>query len=63
MSVSDVLLRRTRAFFETGDYGLSVVNKVAEIISPLLGWSAADAQASIREYEVLVQLEREAIIP
>jgi glycerol-3-phosphate dehydrogenase len=63
MSVSDVLLRRTRAFFETGDYGLAIVNKVGEIISPLLGWSAADSQESIREYEELVQRERDAIIP
>ena len=62
MSVSDVLLRRTRIFFESGDYGLSSTARVAEIISPLLGWSAEQAQASIREYEDLVQAEREAIL-
>ncbi len=62
MSVSDVLLRRTRIFFESGDYGLSSTARVAEIISPLLGWSAEQAQASIREYEDLVQAERESIL-
>lgn len=62
MSVSDVLLRRTRIFFESGDYGLSATARVAEIISPLLGWSAEQAQASIREYEDLVQAERESIL-
>ena len=63
MSVSDVLLRRTRTFFEAGDYGLGVANRVAEIISPLLGWDHDAAAASVREYEVLVQAEREAILP
>ena len=62
MSVSDVLLRRTRIFFESGDYGLSSTARVAEIISPLLGWSAEQAQASIRDYEDLVQAERESIL-
>ena len=62
MSVSDVLLRRTRIFFESGDYGLSSTARVAEIISPLLGWSAEQAQASIREYEDLVQAERESFL-
>ena len=62
MSVSDVLLRRTRIFFESGDYGLSSTARVAEIISPLLGWSAEQAQVSIREYEDLVQAERESIL-
>ena len=62
MSVSDVLLRRTRIFFESGDYGLSSTARVAEIISPLLGWSADQAHASIREYEDLVQAERESIL-
>jgi len=60
--VSDVLLRRTRIFFESGDYGLSSTARVAEIITPLLGWSADQAQASIREYEDCVQAERESIL-
>lgn len=63
MSVSDVLLRRTRTFFEAGDYGLAVANRVAEIIAPLLNWSQDAAAASVREYEGLVQAEREAILP
>jgi glycerol-3-phosphate dehydrogenase len=63
MSVSDILMRRTRTFFEAGDYGLGVADKVAEIIAPLLKWSAADAAASVEEYRTLAQSERDAIIP
>jgi len=63
MSVSDVLLRRTRTFFEAGDFGLGVAERVAQIITPLLGWSQEDAANSIREYRELVEAERSAIIP
>ena len=63
MSVSDVLLRRTRTFFESGDYGLGVADRVAEIIAPLLGWSGEQREASVREYQELVRAERESIIP
>jgi glycerol-3-phosphate dehydrogenase len=63
MSISDVLLRRTRTFFEAGDYGLGVTGAVAKIISPILGWKKSDRERSIREYEDLVQAERESILP
>ncbi len=62
MSISDVLLRRTRIFFESGDYGLSLTGRVAEIIGPILGWDEDAKGASIREYEDLVQAERQAIL-
>ncbi len=63
MSIADVLLRRTRIFFESGDYGLSVTEKVASIIGPFLGWSEQDREDSIRGYENLVEIERAAILP
>ncbi len=63
MSIADVLLRRTRTFFESGDYGLSSVSRIGEIISPILKWKKSDLRASIAEYEAIVTKEREAILP
>ncbi len=63
MSIADVLLRRTRIFFESGDYGLSAVSRIGEIISPILKWKKSDLRASIAEYEAIVMKEREAILP
>ncbi len=60
MSVADVLMRRTRASFETSDYALSLARTVAEIIAPVLGWSDAERESSISAYESLVDVEREA---
>ncbi len=63
MSIADVLLRRTRTFFESGDYGLSSVSRIGEIISPILKWKKSDLRESIAEYEAIVTKEREAILP
>ena len=54
-SISDVMERRTRIWFEASDYGLAVVNAVADVIAPYLGWKAPQKKASITEYKELVQ--------
>ncbi|MFM9099556.1 MAG: glycerol-3-phosphate dehydrogenase/oxidase, partial [Actinomycetota bacterium] len=60
-SIDDVLSRRTRICFEAKDQGLSVVNEVGEIIAKVLGWSKADAQASVDEYRSIVQEQNDAL--
>ena len=55
MSVSDILERRTRIWFEGKKFGSDLVKEVADLIAPYLGWKAADKKASIAEYQELVR--------
>jgi len=61
LSVEDVLARRTRIAFELDDQGVSVAQAVADLIGPVLGWSAKDAKASIAAYEAKVDREVAAL--
>jgi glycerol-3-phosphate dehydrogenase len=61
LSVEDVLLRRTRISFEASDSGLSVADKVADLIGTVLNWSAADRKDSIQSYERVVEDEESAL--
>ena len=54
-SVDDVLSRRTRIAFEAKDQGLALVEKVADLIAPHLGWKISDKTTSIKEYKQLVE--------
>jgi len=49
-SVSDVLERRTRIWFEAPNFGLDLVDATAELIAPYLGWKSAQKKASIKDY-------------
>jgi len=49
-TLSDLLIRRTHIAFEMRDHGLSVAARAAEIVAPLLGWTAATKAARIRQY-------------
>jgi glycerol-3-phosphate dehydrogenase len=53
-SVSDVLERRTRIWFEAPEFGIDLATAIADLIAPYLGWKAADKKASIAEYKKLV---------
>ena len=53
-SVSDVLERRTRIWFEAPKFGIDLASATADLIAPYLGWKAAQKKASIAEYEKLV---------
>ena len=56
-SVSDVLTRRTRLSFELKDHGLAIAPIVAELIAPTLRWDEDKIQASIADYEKIVNRE------
>ena len=49
-TLSDLLIRRTHIAFETGDHGLGVSARAAEIVAPLLGWSEDVKSARLRDY-------------
>ena len=49
-SISDVLERRTRIWFEAPNFGVDFVNLTADLIAPYLGWKAPQKKASIKDY-------------
>ena len=55
--LSDVLTRRTRLSFELKDHGLAIARIVAELIAPTLRWDEDKIQASIADYEKIVNRE------
>ena len=61
LSVADILMRRTRISFEASDSGLSVADKVAQIIAPTLGWSRTDAKKSVSHFSEIVSKEEAAL--
>ncbi len=62
LSVDDVISRRTRISFEAVNHGIDLVEEIAGIIAPVLGWSAKERKASIAQYESLVKREIAALI-
>jgi len=60
-SVDDVISRRTRIAFEAHNQGLDLADAIAEIIAPVLGWSAKERRASVAAYESLVERELAAL--
>lgn len=61
MSVDDVISRRTRLAFEAPHAGINLVDDVAALIGPYLGWGAKEKKASIAEYCVQVESEVTAL--
>jgi glycerol-3-phosphate dehydrogenase len=61
MSVDDVISRRTRLAFEAPQAGLELVDEIATLIAPVLGWGAKEKKASIAEYREQVAAEVEAL--
>lgn len=57
-SVDDVLSRRTRARLLARDASAAAAGDVAQLLAPVLGWSAAEAEDSADEYRRAVALER-----
>ncbi len=57
-SVSDIMIRRTQIFFRDRDQGLGAVDKVADRMAELIGWSDAEKQKSIDDYRAEVALSR-----
>jgi glycerol-3-phosphate dehydrogenase len=61
MSVDDVISRRTRLAFEAPHAGLELVDEIASIITPYLGWGAKEKKASINQYRAQVVAEVQAL--
>jgi glycerol-3-phosphate dehydrogenase len=61
MSVDDVISRRTRLAFEAPHAGLELVDEIATLIAPYLGWGAKEKKASIAQYREQVAAEVEAL--
>ena len=61
MSVDDVISRRTRLAFEAPRAGIDLVDDIAALIAPVLGWGAKEKKASIAEYTSSVAAEVEAL--
>ena len=57
-SVDDVLARRTRARLLARDASAAAAAEVARLIAPELGWGTAEQEASIAQYQALVDAER-----
>jgi glycerol-3-phosphate dehydrogenase len=61
MSIDDVISRRTRLAFEAPSAGMELVDEVAALIAPYLGWGAKEKKASIAEYRDQVESEVTAL--
>lgn len=61
MSIDDVISRRTRLAFEAPHAGLELVDDIAALIAPVLGWGAKEKKASIAEYRAQVEEEVKAL--
>ena len=58
--LQDVIVRRTRIAIEQPDGGVEAAPFVADVMSRLLGWSAADRDAELTAHQSFVELERDA---
>lgn len=61
MTVDDVISRRTRLAFEAPHAGIGLVDDVAALIGPYLGWGAKEKKSSIAEYREQVESEVTAL--
>jgi glycerol-3-phosphate dehydrogenase len=57
-SVSDVMIRRTQIFFRDLQQGLGSLDKVADRMAELIGWSDEEKQSSIDAYKAEVALSQ-----
>ena len=60
-SVDDVLSRRTRLAFEAPNSAMDLVDDVAAIIAPVLGWTAKQKKDSINAYFDIAEREIESL--
>ena len=58
LSVTDVMVRRTQIFYRDPRQGLSVVNRVAQIMARELGWRRGETLRQIVEYQTFVERSR-----
>ena len=58
LHLEDVLARRTRISIEYAHRGTESMRRVAEIMAPVLGWSAAEQAREVEAYQARVDAER-----
>jgi len=57
LHLEDVLARRTRISIEYSHRGVDCAREVAEVIAPVLGWSADDVDREVANYTARVEAE------
>ena len=57
----DILARRLRLAMESSDHGLSVIQELAQLVAPTLGWSSEDIAREVFNYEKYIATEMAAI--
>ncbi len=60
LHLDDILTRRTRISIETWDRGDEAAAPVAELVAPILGWSAGDVDREVKDYHLRVLAERDS---
>jgi glycerol-3-phosphate dehydrogenase len=50
LTLSDLLMRRTRIAFDTADHGLSSVSRITELVAPFAGWDKYQKKAQLEAY-------------
>ncbi len=58
--LDDVLERRTHIAIETTNHGVAAAPAVASIMAPLLGWTPAQAEREVHDYELTVAAQQAA---
>src|SRR6202000_729329 len=57
LHLEDILARRTRIAIEYSHRGVDCAREVADIIAPILGWTAADVDREVATYIARVEAE------
>jgi glycerol-3-phosphate dehydrogenase len=60
LHLDDILARRLRASVDTPSRGVDAAEEVAQLVAPMLGWTAADVERELEHYTARVQAERES---
>ena len=50
LTLSDLLIRRTQAAFRARDHAMSLAAPTAEVVAPMLGWSAEMKESAVADY-------------
>jgi glycerol-3-phosphate dehydrogenase len=57
LHLEDILARRTRIAIEYSHRGVDCAREVADIVAPVLGWTAADVDREVQTYTARVEAE------
>ncbi len=57
LHLEDILTRRTRISIEYAHRGVDCAREVADVVAPVLGWSAEDVEREVANYAARVQAE------